>query len=186
MSNAYSYLDAHIPHGASQNPKPLKKSAQSHPRKDFSLFLSAPLPPVGTRHASRARGNRTYCGPVYGISTPSPSSPTVYAGIVDGVIRLDFASTDDLTGPAKNWYDHNLDLGVEKGHPSEPVEPEKVFRMAGYERPDPDDLSTTSKLRTQHGFWYPGIKHVHDEATTGWDRRWEPLEKPGAWRRADG
>lgn len=185
MSNTYSYLDAHVPHQTPQSPNSQRKNIQLHPRKDFSLFLAAPLPATATRYASRARRNRTYRGPIYAMSTPSPSSPTVYAGIVEGVVRLDFASTDDLTGPAKDWYDYNLDLGVDKGQPSVSVEPEKVFRMAGYERPDPDDLTTTSKLRTQHGFWYPDTRHIQHEVMTGWDRRWEPLEKPGAWRRRD-
>ncbi|KAJ5586868.1 uncharacterized protein N7459_002633 [Penicillium hispanicum] len=188
MSGAYSYnyLDAQIPHKAFPSSKQPKKNKHHHPRKDFSLFISAPLSTVAPRHLARARRGGTYRGPIYTMSTPSMSSPTVYTGIVDGVVRLDFASTDDLTGPAKDWYDYNLDLGVDKGQPSVSVEPDKVFRMAGYERPDPSDLTTTSKLRTQHGSWYPDPKHVNNEANTGWDRRWEPLEKPGAWRRRDG
>lgn len=123
------------------------------------------------------------------MSTPSPCSPTVYTGVVDGVVRLDFASTDDLTGPAKEWYNHNLDLGINIGA-SKPLRPasEEVLNLAGYERPDPDDLTTTSKLRTQHRYFWPlgGENGLHEVVDTGWDRRWEELEEPGAWRRRDG
>lgn len=124
------------------------------------------------------------------MSTPSPSSQTVYTGVVDAVIRLDFASTDDLTGPAKEWYDQNLDLGldIEKHwtQPPVPADQDPVFRIAGYEHPDPKDVTRTSKLRTQHGVWYPKPEDRREEGDTGWDRRWEALEEPGAWRRRDG
>lgn len=185
MSNAYNYLDAHFPPTKVQSPpNPAKRNGAQYPRKDFSMFLSSQIPSAAPRNP-RANKRRPYRGPIYTLSTPSPSSPTVYAGIVDAVIRLDFASTDDLTGPSHDWYDYNLDIGVEKGQPSIPVETENVFRMAGYERPDPGDFTTTSKLRHQHGFWYPEQKHINSGAGAGWDRRWEPLEKPGAWRRRD-
>ncbi|KAJ5545821.1 hypothetical protein N7494_003406, partial [Penicillium frequentans] len=185
MSNAYSYLDAHLPSTKTQTSlNPAKRNSAQHPRKDFSMFLSSQIPSSTPRNP-RANKRRPYRGPIYTLSTPSPSSPTVYAGVVDAVVRLDFASTDDLTGPTRDWYDYNLDLGVEKGQPSVPVETENVFRLAGYERPDPGDFTTTSKLRHQHGFWYPEQKHINNGAGAGWDRRWEPLEKPGAWRRRD-
>ena len=185
MGNCYSYLDAHTPSTPTQSPKHGTRPNRQHPRKDFSFFLSAQSPSVVARHPSRARRAGRYRGPIYAMSTPSPSSPTVYTGVVDGVVRLDFASTDDLTGSSQEWYDYNLDLGIDKGEPSVQVETDKVLKLAGYERPDPDDLTTTSKLRNQHGFWYPDSKHIHNAALTGWDWRWDPLEKPGAWRRRD-
>ncbi|KAJ5656868.1 hypothetical protein N7507_008818 [Penicillium longicatenatum] len=185
MSNAYSHLDAHFPPTKSQtSPKPAKRNGAQYPRKDFSMFLSSQIPSAVPR-SSRANRRRPYRGPIYTLSTPSPSSPTVYAGIVDAVVRLDFASTDDLTGPSRDWYEYNLDLGVETGQPSVPVETDNVFRIAGYERPDPGDFTTTSKLRHQHGFWYPEQRYLNNGTGAGWDRRWEPLEKPGAWRRRD-
>lgn len=189
MDKPYTYLDAQV---QDQNAKPRKfpKTDRSQlPRKDFSLFLSArPPPPVSTRNNARRRRPAAYRGPIYTMSTPSPSSPTVYTGIVDGVLRLDFVSTDDLTGPAKEWYSQNLDLGIDMGT-SDPPKPasEDVMNLAGYERPDPEDLTTTSKLRTQHRwFWPPAGENGHHELVdTGWDRRWEGLEEPGAWRRRD-
>ncbi|KAJ6129989.1 hypothetical protein N7512_002769 [Penicillium capsulatum] len=185
MRNSYSYLDAQTSTTTTQSPGQAKKLQANHPRKDFSFFLSTQPSSFLARHSLRARRAGRYRGPVYTMSSPSPSSPTVYTGVVDGVVRLDFASTDDLTGPSQEWYNCNLDLGVDKGEPSRKAETDQVLRLAGYERPDPDDLSTTSKLRNQHGFWYPESKHMVNEAITGWDRRWEPLEKPGVWRRRD-
>lgn len=185
MRNSYDYLDAQTPTSPKKSPKPIKKPKAIRPHKDFSLFLSAQSPSFAARHPQRARRAGRYRGPIYTMSTPSPSSPTVYTGVVDGIVRLDFASTDDLTGPSKEWYDCNLDLGVDRGEPSVQVDTDQVLRLAGYERPDPDDLTTTSKLRNQHGFWYPESRYMHNEAVTGWDRRWDPLEKPGAWRRRD-
>lgn len=184
MGSAYSYQDAQTP----QTPHPSNKNhREDRPSHDFSMFLSANLPPDLTRHTHhhRRRGQQSYRGPIYSMSTPSPSSPTVYTGVVDGIARLDFASTDDLTGPAKEWYDYNLDLGVEKGRPGVAVAEDQVFRIAGYERPAQDDFTTTSKLRTQHGYWYLMPNDKENEVVTGWDRRWEPLAKPGAWRRRD-
>lgn len=181
MGRSYSYQDAQMPRTSK------KSNRDDRPSNDFSMFLSANLPPDLTRHITRPhrRGQQSYRGPIYSMSTPSPSSPTVYTGVVDGIIRLDFASTDDLTGPTKEWYDYNLDLGVQKGQPGVAAAEDQVFKIAGYERPAQDDYTTTSKLRTQHGYWYLMPNDLENEVVTGWDRRWEPLAKPGAWRRRD-
>lgn len=185
MRGSYHYLEAQAPATPAQSSPKARKPKSVCPRKDFSFFLSTQSPSLAARHRQRARRADRYRGPVYAMSTPSPCSPTVYTGVVDGIVRLDFASTDDLTGPSKEWYDFNLNLGVDRGEPSTQVETDQLLRLAGYERPDPDDLTTTSKLRNQHGSWYPESRHMHNEAVTGWDRRWDPLEKPGAWRRRD-
>jgi hypothetical protein len=111
------------------------------------------------------------------MSTPSASSQTVYTGIVDGVVRLDFACMDDLAGPAKEWYNRNIDLNL----PDQGA----VLRLAGFERPDPDDLTTTSKLRTQSEKLSLNPEGHQNMDDTGWDWRWQPLIEPGAWRRRD-
>ncbi|KAJ5893803.1 hypothetical protein N7495_005494 [Penicillium taxi] len=177
MGNTYSYLNGNSPSTTNKLANSVKKK-RAH---NFSLFLSAHPPIDPSNPRSRRRRDESYRGPIYTISTPSSSSPTAYIGIVDGVVRLDFASTDDLTGPVKDWYDLNLDLGVDMGQPSVPAAEDKVSRLAGYERPDPDDLSTTAKLRKQHGFWYPESRDFNEEMT-GWDRRWAPIAKPSNWR----
>ncbi|OGE51725.1 hypothetical protein PENARI_c012G11490 [Penicillium arizonense] len=196
MCNTYSYLDAQVPspsqiHTNQLNPNgknttnKITAGSPLHSQKDFSVFLSNPAPVPRT---SRARRRLHYRGPIYTMSTPSPSSPTVYAGIVDGVVSLDFASTDDLTGSRKGWYEDNLGLGLNTGPgPSSDVTRD-VIDLAGYERPNVDSHSTTtitSKLRNQRAFWEIPSSDEGLEIVTGWDRRWKPLEEAGAWRRRD-
>ncbi|KGO67136.1 hypothetical protein PITC_020420 [Penicillium italicum] len=197
MCNTYSYLDAQVPASqaeGTQTPKNTKVNgttrtkANHKPKKGFSIFLSYPPPPTfpqQTPAPARTRQRGPYRGPIYTMSSPSPSSPTVYAGIVDGVVQLDFASTDDLTGPQKEWYEYNLDLGVNMGLEVSPRWNAEAFNLAGYERPDDDDFATTSKLRNQRAFADLGLGDMA-ETHTGWDCRWETLEEPGAWRRRDG
>ena len=180
---SYSYLDAQGP----PRPKAPSNASIAHnhgqyPSKDFNIFLST-QPPGGFNRNNHTRRRREtvypYRGPIYSMSMPSPSSPTVYTGRASGLIRLDFASTDDLIGPAKEWYDYNLNLGFDAE--MKPEDGSSFFTVAGYERPDPRDLTTTWKLRKQHSSWKDARKGV----VTGWDHRWEALEKPGAWRRHD-
>jgi WD40 repeat protein len=195
MCNTYSYLDAQVPVTRSQRTNGTEKNSTSTtpktqtgniPRNGFSMFLSHhPPPPFPHQAPARNRQRGQYRGPIYTISSPSPSSPTVYTGVVDGIVRLDFASTDDLTGSRKEWYEHNLDLGVNTGPAPSTDSNMEAFNLAGYERPDADDFSTTSKLRNQRAFWDTGAADAELEAATGWDRRWEHLEEPGAWRRHD-
>ncbi|CAG8414431.1 unnamed protein product [Penicillium salamii] len=189
MCNTYNYLDAQTSVSQRQSldgPKqPVTKKKRNNPQNGFSIFLSSPSPPLPFGLVPTRRRRNPYRGPIYTMSSPSPSSPTVYTGIVDSVVRLDFASTDDLTGSRKEWFHHNLDLGVDTGH-EHPRDPNVVpLNLAGYERPDEDDLSTTSVLRRQREFWKAGSADAGFETVTGWDRRWEGLEEPGAWRRRD-
>ncbi|CAG8106348.1 unnamed protein product [Penicillium olsonii] len=188
MCNTYNYLDAQTPVSRRQSldvPKnPMDRAKTKRPQNGFSIFLSN-QPPLPFGRAPNRRQRISYRGPIYTMSSPSPSSPTVYTGIVDSVVRLDFASTDDLTGPRNEWFKDNLDLGLSTG-----PEPSSDFNMvplnlAGYERPDEDDLSTTSVLRRQQEFWKATPTDTGFETSAGWDRRWEGLEEPGAWRRRD-
>jgi hypothetical protein len=200
MCNTYSYLNAQVPTGAepqtnkstSNGKGPTNKSPTSHPytQKDFSIFLSnpAPLPQTQPNNTNPRRRRRLpYRGPIYTMSTPSPTSPTIYTGIVDGIVRLDLASTDDLTGPRKAWYEDNLGLGLNTGPGPSPDVTRDAIDLAGYERPDMKGVgatSVTSKLRNQRAFWK--ISSSYDEEDgDGWDLRWEPLAVAGAWRRRD-
>lgn len=188
MDNTYDYVDAQISHTSSQKSHHKENRAKS-PRKNFSIFLSSPPPPLFPQQNGRNRRRGPYRGPIYTMSTPSPSSQTVYTGIVDGVVRLDFASMDDLNGPVKEWYGRTLDLNVP--HNTEPnssttSDQSAVLRLAGFERPDADDLTTTSKLRTQTEELFINPEGYSDKMKdTGWDWRWQPLSEPGAWRRKD-
>ncbi|KAJ6119367.1 hypothetical protein N7523_003647 [Penicillium sp. IBT 18751x] len=187
MDKTYDYLEAQTPHKPSHHHK---EEGGTRPRKNFSIFLSSPPPPFLPQQNGRNRRRGPYRGPIYTMSTPSPSSQTVYTGIVDGVVRLDFASMDDLAGPTKEWYESVLDLNLP--HKTEmsskaTSDPSSVLRLAGFERPDPDDLTTTSKLRTQTEEWcLDPESHLNKTEDTGWDWRWQPLSEPGAWRRRGG
>lgn len=188
MSNTYNHLDAQNATSQSQSTNVQKNkdsiTSRKSPQKGLSMFLSTrPPPPFGQAPTRRQRD--TYRGPIYTISTPSPSSPTVYTGIVDGIVRLDFASTDDLTGSQKDWFDFNLDLGVNTGSEPSTDLNDQALNLAGYERPDEDDFSTTSVLRRQQEFCKTWSADGRFQADTEWDQRWEHLEEPGAWRRRD-
>lgn len=184
MPNTYNYLDAKghsfinqskLNDHTSSTTNGLQNSI-AYPRKDFSLFLSQPLPTP-----RRSRHNSAYRGPIYTLSTPSPSSPTIYAGIVDGVFRLDFASTDDLTGSNRDWYRENLDLGLSMASSNKGG----VLQMSGYERPDPEAETSSVKLRTQVPFSNIKPEDIRNEQATGWDRRWERLEDDSVWKRRE-
>lgn len=204
MCNTYSYLDAQGPSTPSSLPskrtptttngaKPdIHANPPSNPRKDFSIFLSYNPPSTFPPRQNHARPRRRfpYRGPIYTMTSPSPSSSTVYTAIVDGVVRLDFASTDDLTGTSKEWYSYNLGLDLDtnaetstKNRSPRTISSGEILDLSGYERPDPDDLCTVSKLRSQLPFRSISPRNLENECRTGWDRRWEPLTAEGAWRR---
>lgn len=180
----YNYLDAKGPSFINHSKLSNQATAPSttngvvesidYPRKDFSLFLSQPLP-----NPRRARHTGSYRGPIYTLSSPSPSSPTIYAGVVDGVYRLDFASTDDLTGSNRDWFHDSLALGLNLNRPSH----DRVLQMSGYERPDPQAETSSVKLRTQVPFSRIRSEDIRNEQLTGWDRRWERLEGDATWKR---
>lgn len=202
MQNTYSYMNTNLSSQSSQNrgssSTPHEIKAQKNgirapsspvPRRDFSFFIShhPPTPSRRTHHA--------YRGPIYSMSSPSPSSSTIYTGIVDGIVRLDFASTDDLTGTNSDWYHDNLALSLNttmdfsdnkdngrlRGHNR--YGGEKILELSGYERPSPENMSASAKLRTQKPFWDVTEKDVLVEQETGWDRRWRRLDEGGFWRR---
>ncbi|OXV06883.1 hypothetical protein Egran_05357 [Elaphomyces granulatus] len=165
---------------------PLKKKSgrndcinRTFPRKDFSIFLRHNHPPAAVNRGHRRGGrlnrslNRYYSGPIYSMSSPSPSSATVYAGVLDGIFRLDFASSDDLTGAHGRWYHDNLalDLNMKKSAPLD----ERILEISGYERPGPETRGISPKLMVQKEFGDITDKDVINEQNTGCDRRWERL-----------
>ncbi|OJD26424.1 hypothetical protein ACJ73_02197 [Blastomyces percursus] len=237
MPNRYSYLDArpaplysqnHRNHHHRQtsngfhNPqlqnvetpaseKILKDSLRHHTRRDVSVFLSNRPPAHPSSRAPLFRDNLRYRGPIYTMSLPSPSSSTVYVGVEANIIRLDFASTDDITGPHRQWYEQNLGLGLDTDatayadantgigahlpvHSSNPsVRP---FDLSCYERPFPEDRGKGVKLMMQHslhkivGNWERECDGTDPGRVPGWDPLWwQPLVKGkkrvrGRWTRA--
>ncbi|OOO10072.1 hypothetical protein OAory_01058800 [Aspergillus oryzae] len=194
MPKTYSYTDSRAS-SIYQHNVPRRKASGGeiappvesirYPRKDFSMFLfyAPPLYPNAPRR--RQRESTPYRGAIYSLCSPSPLSPTVYAGITDGVVRLDFMSTDDLTGSCGDWYREMIDIDLEIQEDRTTYNPERVLDLSGYERPEPDDTTTTSPLRTQKRFAYIDETNIKNEQLTGWDRRWNPMERFAAWRRRD-
>ena len=202
MHNTYSYLNGRFPsfsHPSDKASATKKDPSQNsdlddgiqnsitYPRKDFSIFLSHPppgLPSSNRRPRFRGTGGSlSYRGPIYTMSSPSALSPTIYAGVVDGVFRLDFTSTDDLVSGSYQWYEDSIALDLNADVNNSPSVPDRVLELSGYERPEAEDLSTTSKLRSQQPFWKVGDEDVRNEMVTGWDRRWERLDQGAPWRR---
>ncbi|KAL4806853.1 hypothetical protein BDV18DRAFT_120559 [Aspergillus unguis] len=186
MPALYNYRTARQPsspqaNGFSSSAASRAIDSSSQPSKDLSIFLSSDTP--ASRHHNHPRFTRhRYRGPIYTMSSPSLLSPTIYTGIAGGIVRLDFASTDDLAGSNNAWYRDaiDLDLSHNKGsYTSETIE------LSGYERPDSRDTTTCSKLRSQTPFTAINERNIENELATGWDRRWNPLDAPGAWRRRD-
>ncbi|KZF24938.1 hypothetical protein L228DRAFT_258437 [Xylona heveae TC161] len=104
MSGGKSYfstsVDACNAHQSSRNP-PTPAPADSgiccdwhyetqHDRRDWSVFLN-PRGPAFYRQGSR----RSAESPIYSLSSPSPSSPALYAGVENNVVQLDFVSIMD-------------------------------------------------------------------------------------------
>ncbi|KAB8232192.1 F-box protein [Aspergillus alliaceus] len=195
MPKTYSYTDARVSSVYQHNePRPRPRVAErqspltnsiSYPRKDLNIFLFYSPPLYINPMRRRFRASSPYRGAIYSLSSPSPLSPTVYAGVTDGIVRLDFASTDDLTGPGMHWYRDPLDLSMETLQGETTSDHERVLELSGYERPEPGDTTTTSKLRSQQRYACVGPEDVRNELLTGWDRRWKPLERSAAWRRQD-
>lgn len=176
MPKAYHHYEA----------KPVSSNHETSP-KEFSFFLSH-HPPNVPRH----RNYGTYRGPIYTMSSPSPTSSTVYTGVVDGVIRLDFGSTDDLLGDnTSNWYQDYLDLDAHDiaqnpssnpGRNHRPKDGEGILALSGYERPSFENKSASAKLRSQVPFWGLNEADEKREKESGWDRRWRRLDENQSWR----
>lgn len=194
MHNTYSYLNGAFSSvtpsaGKSSTKKSRRGSSIIYPRKDYSIFLSHPPPGLSISNRARHRRNNnansrlSYRGPIYTMSSPSALSPTIYAGVVNGIFRLDFVSTDDLTSPSHQWHEDNIALDVNAEVNAAVPGPNRVVELSGYERPEASNTTTTSKLRTQQPFW-PGLNSDDaNEVESGWDRRWEFLEWDAPWRR---
>lgn len=60
---------------------------------------------------------------------------------------------------------------------------ERTLPLSGYERPSPEEMHRSAKLRVQKPFSLLTEEDVRNEHETGWDRRWLRLEEDGAWRR---
>lgn len=217
-ARAYSYTSNHHnlqSHGVQQRYGPATPRARttsstvynpttqtfhtSHAQRDINIFLTPminfrgrlwePLARQPNRRAERYRGS------IYSLSSPSPCSPTIYAGIANHVIQLDFLSTDDIRAgsPAVAMVDPTLSArgggGKSHDHPHHHNN-HHIMNLSCYERPrkgyestDPILLrkqtslatSTTSnrgrrgsKSQPQRDDGFAGVLQAED----GWDERW--------------
>lgn len=194
MHNTYSYLNGAFPPVSptadkSSSKKSRRDNSIRYPRKDYSIFLSHPPPGLSNSNRARPRRNNnansrlSYRGPIYTMSSPSALSPTIYTGVVNGIFRLDFACTDDLTSASHQWHEDNIALDVNAEVSVAAPAPDRVVELSGYERPEANNTTTTSKLRTQQPL-SPGLNSDDtNEVVSGWDRRWEFLDWDAPWRR---
>jgi WD40 repeat protein len=152
-------------------------------RRQLNIFLAVrvqcpmrlwqPLPKQQLTHLPR------YRGAIYSLSSPSPASPTVYAGVENHIIRLDFVSTDDVQKGRQNLSAFGFDHGNgTKG---------QILNLSSYERPRTGHESTdTVLLRNQSGWNSSRLKEGLTE--DGWDERWRlpSFERRStSWRRSN-
>ncbi|KAK2744092.1 hypothetical protein FQN55_006960 [Onygenales sp. PD_40] len=208
MPGRYSYMDAYPPMNPQTNAVPNHTNNNNHhhhtanlkdsltyPRKDISIYLSQKPSPNSRLPLPLTRDRLRYRGPIYTMSLPSPSSSTLYVGVEANIIRLDFASTDDLSGPHRSWYDENLGLGLNVDAAPDYARDanSQPFDLSCYERPLPEDQGRGVRLMMQDPF-YAAAKNgemcANDDArVSGWDRRWfQPWissnkKVKGRWRR---
>ncbi|KIW78872.1 hypothetical protein Z517_08711 [Fonsecaea pedrosoi CBS 271.37] len=167
-ARAYSYLDA-------RPPETVKRRT---PQRDINIFLTPivntdqrlwePLP----RHP-RKRSQR-YRGSVYSLSSPSPSSPTIYAGIESHVLQLDFVATDDfLKGHSRVISGSNVD--ILRDEKNEAVQ-DQVFNFSCYERPREGKESTDPVLLRKQADLMDEVADgeidSHGRRDDRWDGRW--------------
>jgi hypothetical protein len=169
--HTYSYLDALTgsPRGAPNGSQSLT-SRTGGDRRSFNTFLSVrkwrneqmwdPLP-LPRQH----NGTANYSGSVYSLSIPSPTSPTVYAGIENHVLQLDFLGTDDVE---KGYLDPLVaNLKEQKDT--------HVFDLGCYERPRAGKESTDPVLLNKQAMWHElrsQPERNEESEASGWDRRW--------------
>jgi hypothetical protein len=177
---AYSY-SGDIPPAFATRPKKqtIHPSRQFYrTQQDINIFLALNIPrarrlwePLPLRPDSRVP---RYRGAIYSLSSPSASSTSIYAGIENHVIQLDFVSTDD----ARNCRTNNLGLGL----PNEPTSTRPVLNLSCYERPQPGyEIFDPILLRKQvevPGCWGRSGKEqdkgsiVDRRVEASWDERW--------------
>lgn len=167
MQNTYSHFDA----------KPSNQAAGRKP-VEFSCFLSHHAP------GNSSRRHDLYRGPIYTMSSPSSTSSTIYTGVLNGVMRLNLCSTDDLLGNSSAWYKTHVELNDEEINEKSRRQfgPRRILELSGYERPSPDNKHASAKLRSQSSFWNISEENKIRECETGWDRRWTGVDEKQSWR----
>lgn len=161
--NARVYDHNCLTHGNHRTGKSERQNGSHRPYiQDVNVFLaltihrvSQPWQPLPGLHNS-ARLPR-YRGSIYSLSSPSPSSSTVYAGIQNHVIQLDFVNTDDCF--------------LKRGGAHKVLDQRPILDVSCYERPREGYESTDTVLLRKQAEWKQ-CWHTRTEAEAGWDERW--------------
>lgn len=193
-AKVYSYLNASSPQPATSN-----SSRSTFPNKTACARQHGPIDDSVNRQLNIFLAVRTQCpmrlwqplprqslinlpryrGAIYSLSAPSSASPTVYAGIENHVIQLDFVSTDDIQKGRQNLSSFGLDVGRESK--------EQILNLSCYERPRPAHESTDTVLLRNQVTW--NRSRLEDGITEdGWDERWRLAtfdRRNTSWRRSN-
>ncbi len=143
------------------------------PDRDINIFLT-PSVNFGERMweaLPRREGNRSskYRGSVYSLSIPSPSSPTIYAGIENHVLQVDFVSTDDVRTRKSDM--HPGLYGEEARSAQQPI-----LNLSCYERPSKGKETTDPLVFRKQGdlsllLKYGTVGAERAAKDAGWDER---------------
>jgi WD40 repeat protein len=191
-SRVYTYQDAESSPPAVSGPgqgiatRKAPSTRQQEPvdraiRRQINIFLAIrvqcpmrlwqPLPKQQLTHLPR------YRGAVYSLSSPSPASPTVYAGVENHIIRLDFVSTDDVQKGCQNLSAFGFDhWNGSRG---------QILNLSSYERPRTGHESTDTVLIRNQLDWNSS-RFKEGLTEDGWDERWRLLSwerRSTSWRR---
>lgn len=168
-ARVYDYRELALSAGQIVSPSPAaqpsRKAQPLQPRRtrEINIFLALtvnhgaqPWRPLPGRQ-NNARLPR-YRGSIYSLSSPSPSSRTVYAGIENHVIQLDFINTDDWTVNREGIRDQ--------------LDERQILNLSCYERPRKGHESTDTVLLRKQTDLEQFSRNTND-AEPGWDERWQ-------------
>lgn len=191
----YSYLDAAIRqresiptsnHSVLSNDLTSRVLDPTAVRRNINIFVAPkvyqnerlwqPLPRRQDRPLPRYRGS------IYSLSAPSPTSSTVYVGVENHVVQLDFVSTDDVLS-SKQAFIRNGAWLPKSAWPH-------VLDLSCYEQPREGEYAYTDAilLRKQRPFFQTATdfhRRAKSSREDGWDSRWEmPAVGNGSSRRS--
>lgn len=129
-----------------------------HDRRDWNIFLNPRGPnfyKLGTRRSSES--------PVYSLSAPSASSPSLYAGVENAVVQFDIVGMMDRHPDAVFRYGPPKIRGARDAEIRRKWDPQRdVMRLAMYEQVSMGSM----RLRVQSSVG------DMEASIRGWDERW--------------
>lgn len=139
---------------------------------NWNVFVTERSPSAGKRSYRQPR----LTSPVYSLSSPSPYSPTVFAGLESHVIQLDLTSVyDRFPDPIyKLGWKHPRAKHIRQSHHKEAVskwDPEhEVMCLAMYEQ-----------VAGQPALYHQAPIGESGDEIPGWDERWKRIAKKTHW-----